>query len=118
MESGSALRGHYIVCGLGIVGYRAVELLHRLGERVVVVTLSGHDDRIQGARAAGVEVEIADARDPNVALTSLSLPRPALRGHVVGHDPRFFERDPHRIAESLRRVSLCKKDRIPREIPH
>ena len=60
------MRGHYIVCGLGIVGYRAVELLHRLGEKVVVVTLSGHDDRIQAARAAGVEVEIADARDSNV----------------------------------------------------
>jgi Trk K+ transport system NAD-binding subunit len=60
------MRGHYIVCGLGIVGYRVVELLHRLGEEVRVVTLSGHDDRIQAARAAGVEVEIADARDPNV----------------------------------------------------
>ena len=35
----SGMRGHYIVCGLGIVGYRAVELLHRLGESVVVVTL-------------------------------------------------------------------------------
>lgn len=60
------MRGHYIVCGLGIVGYRVVELLHRLGEQVRVVTLSGHDDRIQAARAAGVEVEIADARDPTV----------------------------------------------------
>ncbi len=60
------MRGHYIVCGLGIVGYRVVELLHRLGEKVRVVTLSGHDDRIQATRAAGVEVEIADARDPNV----------------------------------------------------
>ena len=62
------MRGHYIVCGLGIVGYRAAELLHRLGERVVVVTLSGHDERIQAARPAGVEVEIADARDPSVLL--------------------------------------------------
>ncbi len=60
------MRGHYIVCGLGSVGYRVVELLHRLGEKVTVVTLSGHDDRIQATRAAGVEVEIADARDPNV----------------------------------------------------
>ena len=58
MESGSALRGHYIVCGLGIVGYRAVELLHRLGERVVVVTLSGHDERIQAARNAGAATDI------------------------------------------------------------
>ena len=60
------MQEHYIVCGLGIVGYRVVELLHRLGEKVRVVTLSGHDDRIQATRAAGMEVEIADARDPNV----------------------------------------------------
>jgi Trk K+ transport system NAD-binding subunit len=60
------MQGHYIVCGLGIVGYRVVELLHRLGEQVQVVTLSGHDERIQAARSAGVAVEIADARDPNV----------------------------------------------------
>jgi len=60
------MQDHYIVCGLGIVGYRVVELLHRLGEKVRVVTLSGHDDRIQATRAAGMEVEIADARDPNV----------------------------------------------------
>jgi Trk K+ transport system NAD-binding subunit len=60
------MQGHYIICGMGIVGYRVVELLHRLGEQVVVVTLSGHDERIQAARAAGVQVEIADARDPNV----------------------------------------------------
>ncbi|MGE0638985.1 MAG: TrkA family potassium uptake protein [Thermoanaerobaculia bacterium] len=59
-------KGHYIVCGLGIIGYRVVELLHRLGEEVVVVTLSGHDDRIQAVRTAGVDVEIADARDSEV----------------------------------------------------
>ena len=47
------MEGHYIVCGMGIVGYRVVELLHRLGERVVVVTLSGHDERIQAARERG-----------------------------------------------------------------
>jgi len=60
------MQGHYIVCGMGIVGYRIVELLHRLGEQVVVVTLSGHDERLETARAAGVQVEIADARDPKV----------------------------------------------------
>ena len=60
------MRGHYIVCGLGIVGYRVVELLHQLGEQVVVVTMSGHEERIQAARVAGVEVHIADGRDPEV----------------------------------------------------
>ena len=44
------MQDHYIVCGLGIVGYRVVELLHRLGEKVRVVTLSGHDARIPCSR--------------------------------------------------------------------
>ena len=62
----SEFRNHYIVCGLGIIGYRVTELLHRLGEEVVVVTLSGHDERIHAAKNAGVEVTIADARDSEV----------------------------------------------------
>ena len=37
--------GHIIVCGMGDVGYRVVELLQRMGESVVVVTEQAHDDR-------------------------------------------------------------------------
>ncbi len=56
--------GHYIVCGLGIVGYRIVELLHQLGESVVVIALTAREEWCETARAAGIEVLAGDARDP------------------------------------------------------
>lgn len=58
------MQGHFIVCGFGIIGYRICEMLHRLGERVVVVTQGGHEERLAAARANGVEILIGDARDP------------------------------------------------------
>ncbi len=58
------MHGHFIVCGFGIIGYRICEMLHRLGERVVVVTLGGHEERLAAARGNGVEILIGDARDP------------------------------------------------------
>ncbi|MES1242415.1 MAG: NAD-binding protein [Acidobacteriota bacterium] len=56
------MAGPCIVCGLGDVGYRVVELLHRLGEEVVVVTSAARDDRRRTAEAHGVRVLIGDAR--------------------------------------------------------
>ncbi len=58
------MNAHFIVCGLGTIGYRIMVLLHRLGERVVVVTQGGHEERLAAARDNGVEVLIGDARDP------------------------------------------------------
>ncbi|HEX3129175.1 MAG TPA: NAD(P)-binding protein, partial [Thermoanaerobaculia bacterium] len=57
------MAGHCIVCGMGDVGYRVVELLHRLGEEVVVVTSEVRDDRRRMAEAHGVRVLIGDARN-------------------------------------------------------
>jgi Trk K+ transport system NAD-binding subunit len=57
------MSGHIIVCGMGDVGYRVVELLHRMGESVVVVTEKVHDDRRRMAEAFGVRVILGDARD-------------------------------------------------------
>ncbi len=56
------MTGHCIVCGMGDVGYRVVELLHRLGEEVVVVTLQAREERRQTAEALGVRIVIGDAR--------------------------------------------------------
>lgn len=53
----------FLVCGFGIVGYRVVELLHRLGERVVVVTESAREEWREAARHAGVELHMGDARE-------------------------------------------------------
>ena len=41
-----------IVCGLGEVGHHIVELLVRLGERVVVITDQAREERLQAATAA------------------------------------------------------------------
>ena len=57
------MAGHFIVCGMGDVGYRVVELLHRLGEQIVVVTSEARDERRRMAEARGVRVLIGDARN-------------------------------------------------------
>lgn len=58
--------GHYIVCGFGIVGYRIAELLHRLGEKVVVISEQPRDEWRETAVSGGVLVLEGDARDPKV----------------------------------------------------
>ncbi len=55
--------GHIIVCGMGDVGYRVVELLRRMGESVVVITQEVYDDRRRMAEAFGVRMILGDARD-------------------------------------------------------
>ncbi len=60
------MAGHCIVCGMGDVGYRVVELLHRLGEKVVVVTTQVGEERRIAAVARGVEIRIGDARNEQV----------------------------------------------------
>jgi Trk K+ transport system NAD-binding subunit len=48
---------------MGDVGYRVVELLHRLGEKVVVVTSEVRDDWRRMAEERGVRILIGDARN-------------------------------------------------------
>ena len=55
--------GHFIVCGMGDVGYRIVELLCRLEESVVVITERVRDERRQRAEALGVRILLGDARN-------------------------------------------------------
>jgi len=52
-----------MVCGLGDVGYRIVNLLLDLGEEVVVVSLAGREEWIRALKSRGVEVHCGDARD-------------------------------------------------------
>jgi len=58
--------GHYIVCGFGIIGYRIVELLHRLGEQVVVIAEDPREEWRGTALTAGIRVLDGDARDPKL----------------------------------------------------
>src|SRR5712691_490380 len=57
------MTGHFIVCGMGHVGYRIVDLLGRLGETVTVITQSARAEWIDAAQARGVPVRIGDAQD-------------------------------------------------------
>jgi Trk K+ transport system NAD-binding subunit len=51
---------------MGAVGYRIVELLHRLGESVVVVTEQTLDERRRTAESFGVRVILGDARSDSL----------------------------------------------------
>jgi Trk K+ transport system NAD-binding subunit len=53
--------GHIIVCGLGNVGFRVVQELHRQGERVVVIERTRDTAFIPTARRLGVAVIVGDA---------------------------------------------------------
>lgn len=57
---------HIIVCGLGEVGYRIVNLLLDLGEKVTVVSLASRDEWIDIVKARGAEVVVGDARNENI----------------------------------------------------
>jgi Trk K+ transport system NAD-binding subunit len=57
------MSGHFIVCGMGQVGYRVVNLLRRLGEPVTVITQAARDEWLHATQASGATVLIGDARD-------------------------------------------------------
>lgn len=54
--------GHVIVAGLGDVGYRVVEELHRMGSKVVVIDLDGTGKYV-GTIRNHIPVIVGDARD-------------------------------------------------------
>ncbi|HEY7425828.1 MAG TPA: NAD-binding protein [Gemmataceae bacterium] len=53
--------GHVIVCGLGAIGFRAVEELLRHGERVVVIERDAGNRFVRTVRRLGVPVLVGDA---------------------------------------------------------
>lgn len=56
------MRDHIVVCGLGHVGYRVVEELHRLGEPVVALEKREADAFVDAVRDLGIAVHVGDAR--------------------------------------------------------
>ena len=57
---------HFLVCGLGQVGYRTVNLLRMLGHAVSVVTQATREDWIQELANSGVDIHLGDARQDAV----------------------------------------------------
>lgn len=60
--------GHIIVCGLGHVGFRTFDLLHRMGARVVVVGQNSSPEWRSIVEAAGATYFEGDARDEALLL--------------------------------------------------
>jgi len=56
------MRDHIVVCGLGHVGYRVVEELHRLGEPIVALEKREDDSFLDAVRDMGIVVHVGDAR--------------------------------------------------------
>ncbi|HSB64595.1 MAG TPA: NAD(P)-binding protein, partial [Thermoanaerobaculia bacterium] len=79
-----------LVCGLGHVGIRVVELLARLGERAVVITRETRPEWRRIAEAAGATVVTGDARDPGLLRDSGLMQARALLA-VTDHDPVNLE---------------------------
>ena len=51
---------HYVVAGVGTVGFRVITMLHEAGERVVAIEESEHARFVSQVRAMGVPVVIGD----------------------------------------------------------
>jgi voltage-gated potassium channel Kch len=79
-----------LVCGMGHVGFRVVELLARLGERAVVVTSETRSEWRRAATAAGATVVVGDARDPDL-LRSVGLMEARALLAVTDRDPVNLE---------------------------
>jgi voltage-gated potassium channel Kch len=72
------LHDHVIVCGLGNIGYRMVELLHELGVPLVAAELHESNRYLPAVRRLGVPVLVADIRLPETLQT------PARRAGPLG----------------------------------
>jgi Trk K+ transport system NAD-binding subunit len=57
---------HFIVCGLGQVGYRVTNLLLDLGESVTVVTVGSQDEWVRTVCERGARLIHGDARDDKI----------------------------------------------------
>jgi Trk K+ transport system NAD-binding subunit len=58
--------GHVVVCGLGNVGYRLVQELTAMGERVVAIDIASTGPFLETVRRTGVPVFVGDATVPEV----------------------------------------------------
>ncbi|HEX6904651.1 MAG TPA: NAD(P)-binding protein [Thermoanaerobaculia bacterium] len=62
------MSGHIIVCGVGDVGYQVVELLHRLGESVVVVAERVDEERRLALEDRSIRILFGNARNERLLL--------------------------------------------------
>ncbi len=63
---GRKMRGHIILCGLGNVGIRVLEQLHRLGEQVIVIEKDEQGRFIEMGKTLKVPIIHGDMRAPGL----------------------------------------------------
>ena len=69
MALASTYSNHIIVCGIGRIGYRILQQLHRTGEDVVAIEKNRENLFVKDARAMGFPVVIADPTREEVLQT-------------------------------------------------
>jgi hypothetical protein len=88
MPPQTELTGHVVVCGMGHVGFRVVEILLGLRERVVVVTERARDERVRAARSGGATVLLGDARDEKLLAEQASVRTASEVARLQARSPR------------------------------
>ncbi len=74
MRVGKEMQNHVILCGLGQVGFRVLEVLIGLNQRVVVLESDSSSAFIERAKEMGADVHVEDVRKAN-ALNDAGLER-------------------------------------------
>lgn len=118
----STLEGHILLCGLGKVGFSILELLHGLGERVVVITREIPADWAARAESMSARIIRGDARAEG-ALLKAGLCQAAALIVATDNDLTNIEvtLDAHRLAPEvpvvLRLYDTDLAERVKRDMP-
>ncbi|NER82343.1 MAG: potassium channel protein [Leptolyngbya sp. SIO1D8] len=83
-------RNHYIVCGLGGVGFQIVQQLRKNGHEVVVIERDPNNRFVNGTRALKIAVMIDDASLPE-ALNAANIASASALIAVTSHDTANLE---------------------------
>lgn len=83
-------RGHYIVCGLGGVGFQIVQQLRQRGDEVVAIERDPNGRFVNGARSLKIPLIIGDASVPE-NLNAVNIAKAAALLAVTSHDTANLE---------------------------
>lgn len=110
-------RSPVLVCGLGHVGFRVVELLHALGTPLVVVTREARGEWLAWAESKGIRVVSGDARDERL-LVEAGLARASALVVVTDQDVANIEiaLDATRLRPGLPIVLRIFDERLARQL--
>lgn len=117
VEKSQTMEDHIIVCGLGHVGVRVLEVLIKLGQRVLAIERNEDSEFVDFARSAKVPVIIDDVRKPMV-LENAGAARARAVMAVTGDDLTNLEIaiDARQIKPDIRVVLRLFDDRLAMKV--